>query len=221
MDVSTKTAFVAAYQQKVYDAGYAAGMENAEPSDNPFVYATWAGDVFTSSIFPNNYDLELVFSSTSIGMSNILKSARGLRSATITFNSKSLPTRLDYAFQSCQAKIINFPNGVYPSTLAGTFASAAALHTITGEIDASACTSFQAAFSMATALVEIRFKPGSINAAIDFSVCGRLSAESKQSIIDGLAEVDDRKPIKFSASVLASLTEEQIGTIQYKGWDLS
>ena len=67
-------------------------------------------------------------------------------------------------------------------------------------------------------LTEIRFVSETIKVNIDFNRCSKLSAQSIQSIIDGLATVTTAQTLTFNSAIV--LTDEQKATITAKGWTL-
>lgn len=91
---------------------------------------------------------------------------------------------------------------------------------IYGEIDCSSSGQSINGFN-GNNLVTITFKAETIKSSIAFSVASKLSDESIQSIIDGIAQVTTAQTITFHAAVKAKLTEEQIATINEKGWTLA
>jgi hypothetical protein len=70
-------------------------------------------------------------------------------------------------------------------------------------------------------LREIRFIEGCLLYAPNFEHNDKLSAESIQSIIDGLATVETAKTLTLHADVKAKLTEQQLATITGKNWNLA
>lgn len=68
------------------------------------------------------------------------------------------------------------------------------------------------------ALVEVRFVASTIHWSISFAQSPLLSAESVQSIIDGLATVTTAQTITFHKDI--ALSDEQKQTINEKGWTL-
>lgn len=69
-----------------------------------------------------------------------------------------------------------------------------------------------------TTLREIRFFSETIKVSISFVYCSQLSAESIQSIIDGLATVETMQTLTLHTDIIAKLTTEQITTIVNKNW---
>ena len=76
------------------------------------------------------------------------------------------------------------------------------------------------AFQKANSLKEVRFVSETIKISQIFS-SANLSAESIQSIIDGLATVETAQTLTLNATVKAKLTEEQLATITNKNWNLA
>lgn len=94
------------------------------------------------------------------------------------------------------------------------------LNHIYGEIDCSSSGQSINGFN-GNNLVTITFKAETIKSSIAFSAASKLSDESIQSIINGLAQVETAQTITFHANVKAKLTEEQIAVINEKGWTLA
>ena len=95
------------------------------------------------------------------------------------------------------------------------------LHTIHGVLDLSSTTENLGTAFNCQSLANITFKAGTIRYSISFINSGRLSNDSIQSIIDGLAQVTTAQTLTLHATVKAKLTEEQIATINEKGWTLA
>ena len=72
-----------------------------------------------------------------------------------------------------------------------TFFGCYNLHTIIGTIDFSQCSGFVNAYSSCSKLVNVEFLPNNIFHSIQCAQSPLLSNESIQSIINGLATVDD------------------------------
>ena len=84
-------------------------------------------------------------------------------------------------------------------------------------LDLSKATSVNGVFD-ANSLVEIRFVKETIKVSIVFT-SAKLSIESVQSIIDGLATVTTAQTLTFNSAII--LTDEQKATINAKGWTLA
>ena len=68
-------------------------------------------------------------------------------------------------------------------------------------------------------LIEVRFVSETIKKTISFNRCAKLSAQSIQSIIDGLATVTTAETLTINKAI--TLTDEQKATITAKGWTLA
>ena len=97
------------------------------------------------------------------------------------------------------------------------------LQTIVGELDFSECepTRQQNPFNGCTSLIEVRFTPESIKQNLAFTQSSRLSDESIQSILDGLATVSSTQTLALNSEVYAKLTEEQKQSATDKGWTIT
>ena len=96
--------------------------------------------------------------------------------------------------------------------------SGSAIETIEEPLDISQVNNTQNAFACDN-LTEIRFVSGTIKVNIDFSRCAKLSAQSIQSIIDGLATVTEAKTLTLNPAIVP--TDAQKATITAKGWTLA
>ena len=99
--------------------------------------------------------------------------------------------------------------------------SGSAIETIEEPMDISQVTKVnntQNAFACDN-LREIRFVSGTIKVNINFSRCSKLSAESIQSIIDGLATVTTAQTLTLNSTIV--LTDAQKASITAKGWTLA
>ena len=96
--------------------------------------------------------------------------------------------------------------------------SGSAIETIEEPLDFSQVSDTQNAFACDN-LTEIRFVSGTIKINIDFSRCAKLSAQSIQSIIDGLATVTTAQTLALNSAI--TLTDAQKASITAKGWTLA
>lgn len=88
-------------------------------------------------------------------------------------------------------------------------------------LDFSSSTNNLNAFLYCYALKNIKIVSKTIKLSISFSHSDKLTDESIQSIIYGLAVVTTSQTITFHTDVKGKLTEEQIATINEKGWTLA
>ena len=85
-------------------------------------------------------------------------------------------------------------------------------------LDFTSVTNANQTFKYSDSIKELRFVKNSIHISISFESQHLLSAESVQSIIDGLATVTTAQTITFHKDI--ALTDEQKQTINEKGWTL-
>ena len=223
MSIAEKLAVIAENEQKVYDAGYAAGQ--AEGGVDVFQYATNLDYLFNSATFPDGYELTINAPNFMENANRLVRFATGVKKVTLKGNTANNTASLQYAFNSAKSlEIVDASEwgagGLKPTYFNSTFADAQALHTILGEIDCSALVNVNGTFSSALALKEIRIKAGTLARSFSFMNSSLLSAESIQSIIDGLADLTgkDTQTLTLHANIV--LTDEQKATISGKNWTL-
>lgn len=104
------------------------------------------------------------------------------------------------------------------STAARFMFTNSAIETIEEPLDFSRVSDPMNAFAC-DHLTEVRFVSGTIKKTISFNRCAKLSAQSIQSIIDGLATVTTAQTLTLNSAII--LTDEQKATITAKGWTLA
>ena len=92
------------------------------------------------------------------------------------------------------------------------------IETIEEPLDFSQVNDTTSAFACNN-LTEIRFVSETIKVNINFSRCAKLSAQSIQSIIDGLATVTTAQTLTLNKAI--TLTDAQKASITAKGWTLA
>jgi hypothetical protein len=103
------------------------------------------------------------------------------------------------------------------------FNGAGNLREIIGELDLSGCTQVYNSFSGTSSLETVRFTEESLKASISFSSSPNLTAESIQSIVDGLADLTGgtAQTLTLHATVGAKLTDAQKTAISAKNWTVT
>ena len=96
--------------------------------------------------------------------------------------------------------------------------SGSAIETIEEPLDISQVTNTTNTFACDN-LREIRFVPETIKISINLNRCAKLSAQSIQSIIDGLATVTTAQTLTLNSTII--LTDAQKASITAKGWTLA
>ena len=100
----------------------------------------------------------------------------------------------------------------------GLMFSGSGIETIEEPLDISQVTQTLNAFACDN-LREIRFVSGTIKVSLNFNRCSKLSAQSVQSIIDGLATVTTAQTLTLNKAI--TLTDAQKASITAKGWTLA
>ena len=121
------------------------------------------------------------------------------------------------AFYGCKAKTIKGINLESATGLNNMFRSAL-VETIEEPLNVGKVTNFGTPFWQCSTIKNIRFVDRTIHYSIPFAQSSRLSAESVQSIIDGLATVTTAQTLTLNSAI--TLTDEQKATIKGKGWTL-
>lgn len=124
------------------------------------------------------------------------------------------------AFVSSNLKVINGFKTDSMTNVYGLF-SATPLERVGTPLNFRAvgsATSSKFCFGSCIKLTYIRFVAATIHYSISFAESSLLSAESVQSIIDGLATVTTAQTITFNRKI--TLTDAQKQTINEKGWTL-
>lgn len=100
------------------------------------------------------------------------------------------------------------------------FSGCTALKKIDGVLDFSSATDVRYMFDNCNSLEEMRFEPNTLSLSISLARSSKLTSESLQSIIDGLATVTTAQNLTLHTDVVDKLTDEQVLTIQNKNWNV-
>lgn len=92
------------------------------------------------------------------------------------------------------------------------------IKTIEGTLNFSSATDVANMFSSCGSLEDVTFEPNTLSISISLAQSSKLTSESIQSIIDGLATVTTAQTLTLSNQI--ALTDEQKTTIKTKGWTL-
>lgn len=101
---------------------------------------------------------------------------------------------------------------------ASSFANCKKLIKINGVLDFSSATNVSYMFASCADLKEVTFKPNTLSLSISLKGSSKLSADSIQSIIDGLATVETAQTLTLNKAI--ALTDEQKAQIYAKNWTL-
>ena len=194
--------------------------------DNMKHMTQW-GNTFYKASFPEETHLVLEYGDTFGGqMTNMFAytSSSKIKSIKIVGNKEVIGVVMNSTFNSCSAEIIDFSECnlvLVTGAMQNTFTACTKLKEIKGTLDVSRVSSFVTPFHNCTVLEEVRFLKENIFKSISFSTSPLLSDVSIQSIIDGLATVEEAQTITFHKDVKAKLTEAQISQITSKNWTLA
>lgn len=195
-------------------------------------YMATLGSAFSGATFETGTEIEIFLgknrdSAISVnGLNYAFSQAFGMK--RVKFECKAQETAVSanrmFSFNggTCVLETVDFTNWKAPITDCKLmFAWRTKLKEVLGELDVSNSATFQSAFLVCQSLETIRFKANTIKVNIDLGACLKLSNESVQSIISGLATVETTQTLKFHADVKAKLTDEQIAIITGKNWTLA
>ena len=217
MSANNKT--MAENQQKVYDAGYAAGQ--AEGGVDNAQYVTRLNNLYENAAFPDGYELVLNVPQLNNTMASAFSAVKGVKKIKIICNTDGEAVTMLSTYRSVNIEVVDlseFTRAI--SSMQQSFYYAQGLREVIGELDLSSVTSVDRAFMACTALEEVRIKAGTLSLSISFVNSPLLSDGSIQSIIDGLADLtgSETKTLTLHASIV--LTDEQKATIAAKNWTL-
>lgn len=150
-------------------------------------------------MFAFNHGVKKVVLNLSDGlqkMGGLFSVARALEEAVLNFSTKNV-------------------------TLFGTTFNGSTVKRIIGSLDFSSATSVNNMFSACVNLEEVTFEPNTLSISISLAESRKLTSESIQSIIDGLATVTTAQTLTLHADVKAKLTQTQLDTISGKNWNLA
>lgn len=187
-------------------------------SDNVFEYATQLNSLYNGASFPEDYELRL-FLPCLTSIVSTFQNATGLKKLIIKGNSTGAPINFTYAFRCESLEVLDlseFNAIVGVSTY--MFNGASSLLEIKGELDFSPCTAMNNTFAKCYALEALEIKENSLSISASFAQSSKLSAQSVQSIIDGLVTIETAQTLTLNSAI--TLTDEQKSQINSKGWTL-
>ena len=208
-----------------YERGYAKGYAEGRDIWN---YVRSISGAFQNNTFPAGTNLvlnvpNLILSVNEGNLNYTFRSTTGLESITLKCTTRGVAMHAHGAFSRCSD--LKFLDLSEFNTTFGTstdvFYGCTSLEEIRGEIE-NTTTNWTLWFASCVKLREVRFKANSIKGAFTIAQSPLLSAESVQSIVDGLADMTGGTSYKLAlhADVKAKLTEEQLATIAAKNWTM-
>lgn len=208
---------------------YAEKIGEISGGDNPLEYAIRLIQTYYGVIFPENYELTINVPyieqmDSMFGGSSTQGNLKRLIVKGNVSNNALILNRMVYGAHSNTLEEIDFSElNLNISSLSRAFYVNSALKRILGEFDLTNCTDVTGTFSLCAGLEEVRFKKESIFISIAFESSSLLSAESIQSIIDGLADLtgSTTQTLTLHATVGGNLTQTQRDAITAKNWTLA
>lgn len=202
----------------------------ADSGEDMWQYVTTLSQTFQFVAFPDGYELTVNVPNLSADrdLGNIIAGATGLRKVTIKCGREDTVLRSYFAFASCQSveeiDLSQFceTEVVRAAKTQYMFYGAAKLKTIRCVFDLSQSTDNADMFLSANSIENVAFVPLSIKASISFANSPNLTDASRQSIVDGLADLTGQtaQTLTLHATVGAKLTEAQRATIAAKNWEV-
>ena len=203
-----------------YTKGYADGEANGGGADS-WYYAGKLWQTFNEAVFPENYELTIHLAKPVISYQTFMKAAN-LKSVKIITDDKESPFDMGQAFRECpDLEIIDLSESSRSmSEISSWLFGSNNLKTIIGALDLSRVVVFTYSF-FAGALADVEIVPGTIYKDIRFN-SAYLTEASRQSIIDGLADLTASESQTLTLNGVASLlTNEQKTQITAKNWTLA
>ena len=179
---------------------------------------------FYAKSYPKDTELTLEYGNYFTGgISQMLRYSNGIKSIKLIGN-KDVTLNIGGAFANCQdLETIDLSEcSTNITNIQYSFSGSSKLKTVKGIMNIKSGSAVVAAFSGCDNLVDVRFSLGCIEKDIDMYSSSLLSAESVQSIIDGLTDLTGgtAKTLRLHSAVGTSLTDEQKAVITAKNWTL-
>jgi hypothetical protein len=184
---------------------------------NYYEYA-FINDFYTNNSFYPKYDIKGDLKYCFRHATNLtIDLCERLKECNVTFDT-SKTAMFNYMFEACGLTALPTINTLKASggfVYTFTCPNLVTIEKIISKRD----NDYSTAFINARLLKNITFE-GEIGKNISFIHSSLLSAESIQSIIDGLVTVETAQTLTLHSDVTAKLTTEQFNTISSKNWEL-
>ena len=238
MSIADKLTQIAENEQKVYDAGYAAGQaaggggydegyadgKQAEYDRFWDTYGgngsyAYAGRAWTDEVFKPNKDIVVSSAANMFIDSGIQKLKQILQDQDVVLDVSNSTSNYNFARSS---RITHFPFIDFRncSDLNNAWNGCTQMVELSLAIKEKAKCS--APFTNCPMLTDLTIVSGTFGTSVSFAQSPLLSDASIQSIIDHLADLTGgtAQTLTFHTDVLLRLTDEQIATILAKNWTL-
>lgn len=212
-----------------------AGIE-AGGGGNPLDYAVSISRMFHAMTTSPRADVEISFGNKVTGalyadaFTAVLYNTNSIRSIKIScgapVSSVSMANFADTKYPLNELEKVDLTGAVAvirPTKMTRAFYYRTTLREILGALDVSRCTDFSNAFIRCDVLETVQFQPGTINKSISVADSSKLTDESIQSVLDGLADLTGvtAQTLTLHAAVGAKLTDAQKAAASAKNWTLS
>ena len=198
------------------------GIQSGEGGTEWVQYVYSMYQMFYRKALPQDTELKFTLQFI-VNMESAFQTTSGVKKITLVGNDNGNSVKMANCFWgSTDLEVVDMTN--FKCTLnscSAMFRECKKLKCIYGELDFSSCTTTSNMFLSTATIEEIRFKKESLYVNLLCNGLSLLSGNSIQSIIDGLATVEETKTITFHADVKAKLTEAQISQITSKNWTLA
>lgn len=203
---------------------YSEGYEQGKMDGNVLLYAVTIPS-YANAAFPDGYELTLNIPNFTPD-SNLLgnwANVTGLKRLKLVSSAAASELNASTLMNSSSIEVFDiseFPRNF--TRMTSTFLHCRYLREIIGAFDFTGAVFNGYEFFNCYALEEIRIKTGTLNKSMAVAQSDKLSAESIQSIIDGLADLTGQttQTLTLHATVGAKLTDEQKATVTAKNWTL-
>ena len=173
---------------------------------------------FRNAIFPENTEIEI--DSSNVTNYSMCFYNTNLKKVTLKGNDNKSSVNMQAAFgnNSALSEVDFLKYNMKVSNSSSMFQNNTALTEIKGEFDFSEATNASNMFYFCVALEELRVKANTLSIPFSMAQCLKLSSESVQSIIEGLATIENAQTLTLNSAI--ALTDEQKSIINAKGWTL-
>lgn len=228
MSIAEKSIIIAENVPKVYQAGYEKGKADGGGGENIFYYAQTFQGIFQAIYFPENYNAVVKVKKAPNNMNYMFERAYNLKSIKFISeerNTANAAAQLTAGIQMTSTNLatletVDFTEFNQDFTyLHSTFYGQAKLHSIFGALDVTRCNEFSNFVKFCYELKNIEFVPNTIFFNISFADSQKLSAESIQSIFDGLATVETARTLTLNANL--KILQSQVDSANAKGWTIA
>lgn len=205
-----------------YNEGYNNGYTDGAASvPNPLEYVKRLQSSFDGAAFPEKYEMTMNIPNI-LSMQGAFLNSTGIVKLTIKGNVANNQVNFSDAIRISTLEVLDLTefNAVFGNAQY-CFYGNTAMKEIKGIIDFTNATNITNTFELCNALEQVQFKANSINLSIRFAQSSKLSSDTVQSIVDGLATVETAQTLTLHATIKATLTEAQIAQITSKNWILA